>query len=60
MKKSEAFKAAQVAVLDSNLPISVKTEVLEVLLWEEQLEKNFEEYQEKKKEEEKCQDSTVE
>jgi hypothetical protein len=50
MKKSEAFKAAQIAVLDSNIPISVKTEVLEVLLWEEYFAKSFEESQEKKKE----------
>ena len=39
MKKSEAFKKAQVAVLDSDLPISVKKEVIEVLLWEEYFEK---------------------
>ena len=52
MKKSEAFKAAQIAVLDSNIPISVKTEVLEVLLWEEYFQKLTEERQEKKKEEE--------
>ena len=52
MKKSEAFKAAQIAVLDSNIPISVKTEVLEVLLWEEYFQKLTEERQEKKEEEE--------
>ena len=52
MKKSEAFKAAQIAVLESGLPISVKTEVLEVLLWEEHFEKITEDYKEKKKEEE--------
>ena len=52
MKKSEAFKAAQIAVLDSDIPISVKTEVLEVLLWEEYFAKMTEEHQEKKKAEE--------
>lgn len=57
MKKSEAFKKAQVAVLDSDLPISVKKEVLEVLLWEEYFEKIAEDH--KPKEEEKCDTSTT-
>lgn len=52
MKKSEAFKAAQIAVLESGIPISVKTEVLEVLLWEEYFAKSFEETQAKKEAEE--------
>jgi hypothetical protein len=48
MKKSEAFRKAQEAVLGSNLPISAKTEVLGVLLWEEYFAKLAEETQEKK------------
>ena len=59
MKKSEAFKMAQVAVLNSDLSISVKTQVLEALLWEEEFAKMTEEYQEKK-EAEKCDTSTAE
>ena len=39
MKKSEAVKMAQKAVLDSDLPISTKKEVIEVLLWEEYIQK---------------------
>lgn len=39
MKKSEAFKKAAVAVLDADMPISEKTEILEALMWEEYLQK---------------------
>lgn len=35
MKKSEAFRKAQEAVLGASLPISQKTEILGVLMWEE-------------------------
>ena len=48
MKKSEAFSKAQVAVLDSDMPISVKVDVLEILLWEEDFAKMIEECQAKK------------
>ena len=48
MKKSEAFRQAQIAVLGADLPIATKTEVLEVLMWEEQFEKMTEEYKAKK------------
>ena len=35
MNKSEAFKKAAVAVLSADMAISVKQEVIGVLLWEE-------------------------
>jgi hypothetical protein len=39
MKKSEAFKKAAVAVLDADMPISVKKEIIEVLMWEQYFQK---------------------
>ena len=52
MKKSELFKLAQIAVLnDGNMLISKKTDVLELLLYEESLAKLVEESKEKKEEE---------
>lgn len=60
MKRSVAFRQAQIAVLGSNLPISVRTEVLEVLMWEEHWSKLAEEAKEaKEKEEEKKNAETV-
>lgn len=53
MKRSEAFRNAQIAVLGANLPISVKSGVLEVLMWEEHWSKLAEETQEAKEQEEK-------
>lgn len=52
MKKSEAFRKAQEAVLGADMPISVKTEVLGVLMWEEYFAKSVEEHQAKEKENE--------
>ena len=43
MKKSEIFKAAQIAVLNADMLISTKKDVLEVLLWEEEFAKLVEE-----------------
>ncbi len=43
MKRSEAFRNAQIAVLDANIPISVRVEVLGVLMWEEHWAKLTEE-----------------
>lgn len=49
MKKSEAFKKAQMAVLNADyMPVSVRTEVLEALMWEEEFAKMVEEHQAKK------------
>lgn len=56
MKKSEAFKMAQVAVLNSELSIPVKTKVLEMLLEEEYFAKIYETHMEEKR----CDTSTVE
>jgi hypothetical protein len=47
MKPSEAFKQAQIAVLNADMPISTKKEVLEVLLWQEYFEKIVEDKKEK-------------
>lgn len=44
MKKSECFKKAQIAVLNStDLTIAEKLEVLDVLLWEESFRRFTEE-----------------
>lgn len=43
MKRSEAFRNAQIAVLDAKIPISKRAEVLEVLMWEEYWAKQVEE-----------------
>lgn len=59
MKKSKAFREAQIAVLGADMPVSVKTKVLEVLMWEEEFAKMTEEYQEKKGAE-KCHDLKAE
>ena len=53
MKRSEAFRQAQIAVLGANLPISMKTEVIEVLMWEEHWAKMAEEAKEAKEAKEK-------
>ena len=51
MKKSELFKLAQIAVLnDANMSVSEKVEVLERLLWEENLAKLVEDIVEKREE----------
>ena len=59
MKRSVAFRNAQIAVLGAEMPISVRTEVLEVLMWEEHWSKLAEEMQEAK-EAAKCDTSTAE
>ena len=51
MKRSEAFRKAQIAVLGAEMPISVKSEVLEVLMWEEHWAKLAEEAKEAKEKE---------
>jgi hypothetical protein len=51
MKRSEAFRQAQIAVLGANMPISVRAEVLEVLMWEEHWSKQVEEMQAAKEKE---------
>ena len=43
MKKSEAFRKAQIAVLGADMSISAKTEVLGLLMWEEYFAKLSEE-----------------
>lgn len=48
MKRSEAFRQAQIAVLGANLPISMRTEIIEVLMWEEHWAKMAEEAKEAK------------
>ena len=48
MKRSEAFRQAQIAVLGANLPIPMKTEVIEVLMQEEHWAKMAEESKEAK------------
>jgi hypothetical protein len=53
MKRSEAFRKAQLAVLGADMPISVRTHVIEVLMWEEHWAKLTEETQ-AEKEKEKC------
>jgi hypothetical protein len=59
MKKSEAFRQAQIAVLGADMSISTKKEVLEMLLWEEEFAKMTEDYQAKKGDK-KCDTSTAE
>lgn len=51
MKRSEAFRRAQIAVLGAEMPISVRSEVLEVLMWEEHWAKQVEEMQAAKEKE---------
>lgn len=51
MKRSEAFRNAQIAVLGAELPISAKAEVIELLMWEEHWAKLAEETQAAKEKE---------
>lgn len=59
MKRSEAFRKAQIAVLGADMPISVRTHVIEVLMLEEHWAKLTEETQ-AEKEKEKCDTLIVE
>lgn len=51
MKRSEAFRKAQIAVLGSDMLISEKVEVMELLMWEEHWSKLVEETQAAKEKE---------
>ena len=51
MKRSEAFRKAQIAVLGSDMLISEKVDVLGFLMWEEHWARCAEEAQEEKEKE---------
>ena len=54
MKKSELFKLAQVAVVESNhMAAHIKLEVLRVLMAQEEIHKTCEKHEETKESEEK-------
>jgi hypothetical protein len=60
MKKSEAFKMAQLAVLGNDaMPIKTRAEILEILMWEESFAKMVEEMQAQKESKEEAENETV-
>ena len=59
MKRSEAFRKAQIAVLGADMLITEKVDVLGFLMWEEHWARLAEEAKEAKEQEEKKNAETV-